>query len=80
MELTIKLDMKNNGLLVIVGTEKLIKMLPCIIKINNIGIPTDLNVQRSTTNTINIDIIVTTMLSRSNDFLKSYSFVEFPTT
>ena len=71
MDDTIRYAMKNRSTCVNTGMEKLIQILPWMTAISRIGIPTDLNVNSSTTRTIRIDITLTTTLSRAKDFLNS---------
>ena len=63
--------MKKSGDCCSVGNEKFTQILPWITRISSSGIPADLNVKSSTTSTINIETMLTTMLSRAKDFLKS---------
>ena len=72
--------MKNRGVPVKAGTEKLIQILPWITRISRMGIPTDLKVNSSTISTMRMDTTLTTVLSRAKDFWKSYSLVESPAT
>ena len=72
--------MKNSGVPVKVGMEKLIQMQPWMTRISRMGIPTDLKVNSSTRSTMKMDTALTTELSRLKVFWKSYSVLELPTT
>ena len=63
-----------------VGKEKLIQIAPWMTRINRIGIPADLKVNRSTTSTMSTLRMLTTVLSTAKDFSKSYSLVGTITT
>ena len=72
--------MKNSGVPVKAGMEKLIQMQPWMTKISRMGIPADLKVNSSTSSTMKMDTALTTELSRLKVFWKSYSVLELPTT